>query len=106
MDTIKIKHIFYHKNINNYSNNLKKNVNLISHILKFLPIFNTTSAFFFFFFKHVFDCSVGPVHCSRDPQTSFFNNFLIKNGSHDTIHTFKNYFATVFLVFSGIQTDP
>ena len=40
----------------------------------------------------------------------------IKNGSHDTIHTFKNYFATVFLVFSfqfsvsvtisSIQTDP
>ena len=24
----------------------------------------------------------------------------IKNESHDTIHTFKNYFATVFLVFS------
>ena len=24
----------------------------------------------------------------------------IKNGSYDTIHTFKNYFATVLLVFS------
>ena len=24
----------------------------------------------------------------------------IKNGFHDTIHTVKNYFATVFLVFS------
>ena len=40
----------------------------------------------------------------------------IKNGSHGTIHTFKNYFATVFSVFSfqfsvsttisSIQTDP
>ena len=33
----------------------------------------------------------------------------IKNGSHDTIHTFKNYFAKVFLVsttISSIQTDP
>ena len=40
----------------------------------------------------------------------------IKNGSHGTIHTFKNYFATVFLDFgfqfsvsakiSSIQTDP
>ena len=38
----------------------------------------------------------------------------IKNGSHDTIYTFKNYFATVFSVFSfqfsatisSIQTDP
>ena len=43
---------------------------------------------------------MGPVHCSLDPQTSFFNNFFIKNGSHGTIHTFKNYFAIVFLVFS------
>ena len=43
-----------------------------------------------------------------------FKNII--NGSHDTIHTFKNYFTTVFLVFSfqfsvsvtisSIQTDP
>ena len=30
-----------------------------------------------------------------DPQISFFINFFIKNGSHCTIYTFKNYFATV-----------
>ena len=37
----------------------------------------------------------------------------IKNGSHGTIHTFKNYFATVLSVFnsvsvtiSSIQTNP
>ena len=46
-----------------------------------------------------------------DPQISFFINFFIKNGFHSTIHTFKNYFATVFSVFSfskisSIQTDP
>ena len=35
-----------------------------------------------------------------NPQISFFINFFIKNGSHNTIHTFKNYFATVFSVFS------
>ena len=35
-----------------------------------------------------------------NPQILFFINFFIKNGSHDTIHTFKNYFATVFSVFS------
>ena len=35
-----------------------------------------------------------------DPQTSLFNNFFIKNGSHDTIHIFKNYFATVFSIFN------
>ena len=35
-----------------------------------------------------------------DPQTSLFSNFFIKNGSHDTIYTFKNYFTTVFSIFS------
>ena len=48
---------------------------------------------------------------SWNPQTSFFSNFFIKNGSHGTIHIFKNYFTTVFFsfqfsVFSCIQTDP
>ena len=46
-----------------------------------------------------------------DPQISLFNNFFIKNWSHGTIHIFKNYFITVFSVFSFskisfIQTDP
>ena len=46
-----------------------------------------------------------------DPQTPLFSNIFIKNGSHGTIHTFKNYFATIFLVFSfskisSIQMDP
>ena len=35
-------------------------------------------------------------HCSNTVHV--FKN--IKNRSHDTIHTFKNYFATVFSVFS------
>ena len=46
------------------------------------------------------------------PTNLFFINFFIKNGSHGTIYTFKNYFATVFFsfqfqfsVFSCIQTD-
>ena len=42
----------------------------------------------------------GPVHCLRDPQTSFFNKTFIKNGSYGTIHPFKNYFVTVLSVFS------
>ena len=51
------------------------------------------------------------VHCSRVSHTLIFSHFFIKNGPHDTIHTFKNYFATVFSVFSfskisSIQTDP
>jgi len=44
--------------------------------------------------------SVGPVHCSRDLQTSFFSNFFIKNGFHGIIYTFKYYFAIVFSIFS------
>ena len=35
-----------------------------------------------------------------DPQISLFSNFFIKNGSHDIIYTFKNYFITVFFSFS------
>ena len=41
-----------------------------------------------------------------------FSKFFFKIGSHGTIHTLKNYFTTVFSVFSfqfsaisGIQTD-
>ena len=80
---------------------------------------------FFFFFWHVFQeqtcllrlmfmhCSWTvaatfdyspvnsvPVHCLWVPQTSLFSNFFIKNGSHNTIHKFKNYFTTVFSVFN------
>ena len=41
------------------------------------------------------------------PQITLFSNFFIKNVSHNTIYTFKNYFATVFSVsakISSIQT--
>ena len=31
---------------------------------------------------------------------SFFNKTFIKNEFHSIIHTFKNYFATVFLIFN------
>ena len=34
------------------------------------------------------------------PTISIFSNFFIKNWSHDTIHIFKNYFVTMFSVFS------
>ena len=43
---------------------------------------------------------MGPVNSTRDSQISLFSNFFIKIGFHGTIHTFKNYFATVFLVFN------
>ena len=88
------------------------------------------SSFFFFFFTRFGEtrllfmyCSLNSnrkywLFCSKqcisvlfmDPQISLFSNFFIKNGSHGTIYTFKNYFATAFSVFSfskisSIQTD-
>ena len=70
---------------------------------------------FLFFYPAVVVDQVFHEQCIRalfmDPQTSLFSNFFIKNGSHGTIYTFKNYFTTVFSVFSfskinSIQTDP
>ena len=59
--------------------------------------------FFFFFLKRISVAMVAfpvdPVHYSWDQQTSFFNKTFIKNGSHGTIHIFKNYFATMFFIF-------
>ena len=44
------------------------------------------------------------------PQITLFSHFFIKNGSHSTIYTFKNYFATVFSVsvfsFSKNKLNP
>ena len=71
-------------------------------------------------FSPEWHCLVGPVHTGMalfsgsralftGPTISLFSNFFIKNESHGTIYAFKNYFATMFLVFnkiSGIQTDP
>ena len=55
------------------------------------------------------------MYCSWDLQLLYIKK-SIKNGSHDTIHTFKNYFAIMFSVFSfqfsvsvtisSIQTYP
>ena len=57
----------------------------------------------FFFLKSAFHLFlVGLMHCLQK-QTSFFIKTFIKNGSHGTIYTFKNYFAKVFSVFSFQQ---
>ena len=65
--------------------------------------------FLFFFPAVIIDFSPvnsALVHCSWDPQTPLFSNFFIKNGSHGIIHTFKNYFATVFSVFNKNKLYP
>ena len=81
-------------------------------------LLNCVSAFSFFFFFHAFFPQVATVHatvaatfdrsamnsarmhCSWTHKFHFLSIFFIKNGSHGTIHIFKNYFATVFSVFS------
>ena len=61
-------------------------------------------AVFFFFYPAVVVDQVFHEQCIdalfMDPQTSLFNDFFIKNGSHGTIYTFKNYFTTVISVIS------
>ena len=57
--------------------------------------------FFFLFWREVrFSFPMGLMYCSQDSQASFFTQTLIKNGFYSTIHTFKNYFATIFLIFN------
>ena len=51
-------------------------------------------------FQPLFSTPMGPVHCPWDSQILLLNNFLIKNMSHGTIHTLKNYFTTMFSIFS------
>ena len=69
--------------------------------------------FFFFFQPAIVDF----VNCEQCIcvlftvlQITLFNKFFIKNGSHNTIYTFKNYFATVFSVsvfsFSKNKFNP
>ena len=72
----------------------------------------TFCVFFFFFDAHVSgDREHCVTHCSCIVHGTH-NHFIqknIKNGSHGIIHTFKNYFAIVFWVFSKIkciQMDP
>ena len=77
-------------------------------------------AFMFYLFKIVFSRGMLFVSGSRvlctGPTTSLtnkiFTEICLLVGSctvHGTIHTFKNYFATIFSIFSkisGIQMDP
>ena len=58
--------------------------------------------FFFFFFLRV-NSNLTWVHCAWDKNhysrtVHALKN--IKNGSHSTIHTFKNYFTTVLSIFN------
>ena len=76
-------------------------------------VFAFQQAFFFFFFWRLWTVT-STVHALCGRQILLFmycsriihgahNHFIqeknIKNGSHDTIHTFKNYFTIVFFSF-------
>ena len=60
--------------------------------------------FLIFFVPAALFDQVNREQCTRalftNPQIPLFSNFFIKNGSYGIIHTFKNYFTTVFSVFS------
>ena len=88
---------------------------IFSHLVfVWIVLKNTTSvsvsvfAFFFFFLGEkrisvafmLFQWVPCTVHRTYKP---LFNKIFIKNGSYGTIHTFKNYFATMFSVFSFQQ---
>ena len=74
--------------------------------------------FFFFFFLHVNSnftwvyCSCTVQYCSCTIQYCLCTVYVlknIKNGSHDTIYTFKNYFLLQyfqFSVFSNNKLNP
>ena len=93
-----------------------KNFNITwSFGLQWNPRLHFFSTFSSFFFSK--PAIVDFVNCEQCicvlfmvPQITLFSNFFIKNGSHNTIYTFKNYFATVFSVsvfsFSKNKLNP
>ena len=85
----------------------KKNTNVnpkreSKHSLKYLFGSTFTLSVFFFFSSHIFfflrQITLFTVLFTGPTVTLFRKN--TKNGSRGTIYTFKNYFATVFSVFS------
>ena len=114
-------YIFVEPNLNNSLLNFFSLLGGVWIHVAFVPsAFPAFSLFFFFCCStHFRGQQLLFMHCSWtvtatfdyfNPQISLFINFFIKNGSHGTIHTFKNYFTTVFSVFSfskinSIQTD-
>ena len=51
----------------------------------------------------LFITHVSLVYYSWNTQALFFNNFFTKNKSYNIIHTLKNYFVIVFLIFNKIN---
>ena len=69
------------------------------------------SLYFLFILRRDVGLCSSSVSCalSTGPTSTLFKKKNFKTRFHSTIHTFKNYFTTVFSVFSkisGIQIDP
>ena len=79
-------------------------IDLVSFWIGIICVWRFQFCIFLFFFSHVSGRQISLfMYCSRDPQPLYSEKKNIKNGSHNTIHTFKNYFATVFSIFSFQQ---
>ena len=78
----------------------------ILHLCPCLDAKWVSSSFFFCRNFWLFSHEQCTVHCSRVPQTSHFSNFFIKNGFYGIIHTFKNYFTTIFFNFQLYPNGP
>ena len=77
-----------------------------SRLLRAFAFSASSSSFFYFFMRFALGQEIIItvyvilfMHYSWNPQP-FYSKKNIKNEFHDTIYLFKNYFATVFLVFS------
>ena len=100
-----------------YRLSIKRDKFIVSVWIRHLRVYileNHVSFFFFFLFQPHYliksTMNSARMHYSWVPQIPLFSHFFIKNGSYGTIHTFKNYLATVFSVsvfnFSKNKLNP
>ena len=89
------------------------NVHIVPVWIAIILVSAFFSLFFFWFSPQQLTLSTmnsAFVHYSRSHKLHFSATFFIKNGSHSAIYTFKNYFATLFLVsvfsFSKNKLNP
>ena len=84
-------------------------ISIERQLQKFPTVAVSSVCGFFFFFGRAFlwlwalfsrSCAL-----FTEPTNLFFNKIFIKNESHSTIHTFKNYFIIIFSIFTKIRVS-
>ena len=90
-----------------FNNKLLGDVTLLNECLNPWHVFMFEFSAFFFFFSQRVNSNIIWIHYAGDKM----HGSRTVRRSYDAIHTFKNYFVTVFSVFSFsknscIQTDP